>query len=133
MAAVLLDTDVFSFIFKQDSRADAYALDVVGELPCLSFMTVAELTRWSLQHRWGLKRRAKLRSSISACTVIEYDSKTADAWARICVERLRAGRPIACGDCWIAASALRHKIPLITHNAKHYAGISGLRIITHVN
>ncbi len=131
MDAVLLDTDVFSFIFKQDSRADDYAGDVLGRQACLSFMTVAELTRWALQHRWGPKRRATLRARMGACTVVEYDPATADAWARICVERMRAGHPIACGDCWIAACAVRHEIPLVTHNAKHYAGISGLRIVTH--
>jgi len=65
------------------------------------------------------------------CTVVEYDPPTAEAWARICVERLRAGRPISCGDCWIAACAVRHEIPLVTHNARHYAGIKGLRIVTH--
>lgn len=131
MDAVLLDTDVFSFMFKQDSRSEDYARDVVGRLPCLSFMTVAELTRWSLQHRWGPKRRAKLEASMLECTVVEYDPPTAEAWARICVERLRAGRPIACGDCWIAACAVRHEIPLVTHNAKHYAGIRDLHIVTH--
>jgi hypothetical protein len=30
MRAVLLDTDVFSFIYKRDSRAENYARDIVA-------------------------------------------------------------------------------------------------------
>lgn len=29
-------------------------------------------------------------------------------------------------DAWIVATALRHELPLITHNAKDYQGIAGL-------
>lgn len=131
MDAVLLDTDVFSFIFKQDTRAERYTPDIVGQLACLSFMTVAELKRWALQHKWGAKRRANLDAKLMECMIVAYDPETADAWAEICVERILAGRPITCGDCWIAACAVRHDIPLVTHNAKHYAGIRGLRVLTH--
>jgi tRNA(fMet)-specific endonuclease VapC len=130
MAAVLLDTDVFSFLFKQDSRAERYAAHLIGHVPCLSFMTVAELTRWALERKWGPKRRASLRARIVEATIVDYDMETSEAWARIAVERCRAGRPIACGDCWIAACAVRHDIPLVTHNARHYAGISGLKVLT---
>lgn len=131
MDAVLLDTDVFSFLFKQDTRAERYAPEIVGRRACLSFMTVAELTRWAIQHEWGTKRRAVLRSKIRRCTIVEYDSQTAEMWARISVDRQRAGRPISCGDGCIAACAVRHKIPLVTHNARHYEGIKGLRVVTH--
>ena len=43
---VLLDTDVFSFLFKEDSRAAPYRKDVSGRSTYLSFMTVAELHDW---------------------------------------------------------------------------------------
>ena len=35
MRAALLDTDVFSFVFKRDTRAALYALDLAGAQPCL--------------------------------------------------------------------------------------------------
>ena len=43
MQAVLLDTDVFSFIFKQDTRAALYASHLAGAQACLAFQSVAEL------------------------------------------------------------------------------------------
>jgi predicted nucleic acid-binding protein len=43
--------------------------------------------------------------------------------------RCLPGHPIDLGDAWIAASALRHAIPLVTHNQKHYEHIPGLQLI----
>jgi tRNA(fMet)-specific endonuclease VapC len=42
----------------------------------------------------------------------------------------RKHTPISPQDAWIAACAIRHNCPLITHNASDYANISGLTIIT---
>ena len=130
MDSAVVDTDVFSFFFKGDTRAVAYERDVRGIRLCLSFMTVAELLRWAIAHRWGTERRASLEQAMRRCVVLPYDADTAEYWAKIAVERTRAGQPISCGDCWIAATAVRHGVPLATHNAKHFSGVSGLRVIS---
>ena len=44
--------------------------------------------------------------------------------------RQRAGQSITPNDAWIAACALRHGVPLVTHNAKHFQNIEDLEIIT---
>ena len=41
----------------------------------------------------------------------------------------RAGRRISCADAWIAATALRFGVPLVTHNANDYLGVADLTII----
>ena len=51
-------------------------------------------------------------------------------WAQVRVERQSAGRAISPQDAWIAATALRHDLPLVTHNIKDFLGISNLRLIT---
>jgi predicted nucleic acid-binding protein len=129
MDAVLLDTDVFSFFFKGDSRREAYAPLVQGKRLCLSFMSVAELLRWSLAHKWGEARRQSLDESIRRTVVLPYDAAMAESWARIAVHRSRSGRPISCSDCWIAASALRHGLTLLTHNRRDFEGVEGLRVL----
>jgi len=48
----------------------------------------------------------------------------------VVVETERKGRTVSCSDAWIAASAIRHSIPLVTHDAKDFRNISGLQIIT---
>jgi tRNA(fMet)-specific endonuclease VapC len=45
---MVVDTDVVSFLFKRDSRADRYRPYMTGRLLVVSFMTVAELDRWAL-------------------------------------------------------------------------------------
>lgn len=130
MDAVLLDTDVFSFFFKGDTRAEMYTPDVEGKQMCLSFMSVAELLRWTIVRGWGEPRRRSLEQALRRCVVLPYDAAMAQAWATIAVQRSRSGHPIACGDCWIAAAAIRHDVPLITHNAKDFSGVDRLRVIT---
>jgi tRNA(fMet)-specific endonuclease VapC len=48
-SAAVVDTDVVSYLFKGDSRAEAYRLHLSGRLLVVSFMTVAELQRWALE------------------------------------------------------------------------------------
>jgi hypothetical protein len=43
--AVLVDTDVFSFVFKGDTRGDLYLPHLSGSTLNLAFATVAELYR----------------------------------------------------------------------------------------
>jgi predicted nucleic acid-binding protein len=52
------------------------------------------------------------------------------AGARIRAERRRQERPISAEDAWIAACALRHTCPLITHNAGDYTHITHLIVLT---
>jgi predicted nucleic acid-binding protein len=40
------------------------------------------------------------------------------------------GHSIAYADAWIAATAMAYKVPLITHNRKHFEGVAGLKVIS---
>jgi predicted nucleic acid-binding protein len=50
-------------------------------------------------------------------------------WAEAADSARRKGRPIGVADAWIAATALEHGLPLVTHNSGHYAGVEGLTIV----
>jgi tRNA(fMet)-specific endonuclease VapC len=43
MSDAVIDTDVVSFLFKRDTRAELYRPHLVGRRIVVSFMTVAEL------------------------------------------------------------------------------------------
>jgi tRNA(fMet)-specific endonuclease VapC len=62
MAAVVVDTDVISFLFRNDSRAELYRPHLTDRLLIVSFMTVAELELWTLQRGWGGARHARLEA-----------------------------------------------------------------------
>jgi tRNA(fMet)-specific endonuclease VapC len=131
MEAIVLDTDVFSFLYKADTRAQRYAADVAGRELCLCFQTVAEVRLWSMERNWSRQRQEKLAEVLRRYVVLPYDSEMADRWAQVTLGRKRLGRPINCGDAWIAAAALRHDVSLLTHNAQDYQDIPGLKLITH--
>jgi predicted nucleic acid-binding protein len=131
MDPVIVDTDVLSFIAKADTRASLYSPVLAGKRLCVCFQTVAELRLWALVRRWGSSRRKEMDSLLEQFVVIPYDSAMAQRWADVTAHRRRLGRPIDCGDAWIAASALRHGAMLVTNNGKDYADIPELALVSH--
>lgn len=131
MDPVVLDTDVFSFLTKDDSRAAFYKPHLDAKQLCICFQTVAELRLWSMMRNWGSVQREAINVRLAQCVVLPYDEATAQQWANITAHRRKLGRPIECGDAWIAASAIRHSATLLTHNAKDYENIPDLHIISH--
>jgi hypothetical protein len=128
----VLDTNVFSYLFKDDGIAEKYRTRLFQHTPCITFQSLAELYQWMEQNDWGEKRRQELETFLHNFLVLPYDNEVARAWARIRVECKQKGRPISCQDAWIAACTLRHLIPLVTHDPRDFESISGLEIITEL-
>ncbi len=126
--AVLLDTDVFSFLANNDTRVTRAELVGASER-AISFKTVAELRAWTILRSWSAKRSAQLEWIVAAHLVLIPDDHTTSIWAQIHAERRRKERLIECGDCWIAATAVRHGLVLVTHTKSHYEGIEHLSMM----
>ena len=127
MARLLVDTNVVSYRHKRDSRAALYELLLAGHTLYIAFSSIAELYEWAMRRRWGQRRVDDLRDTLADHVVIPFDDELAWRWAEV---RTITGRPIETGDAWIAAAALRHGLPLVTHNPRHFEHIPGLQIIT---
>lgn len=65
--------------------------------------------------------------TIHRFVVIPYDHEIAQHYGEIIAHRKCVGQPISCADAWIAACALRHDIPLVTHNTKDFVDIPGCK------
>jgi tRNA(fMet)-specific endonuclease VapC len=117
---LVLDTDVASYLFKNSPRAKLFRHLLNGKLPALAFVSVAELFKWTLKRKWGPRKTEQLEVALRRYTVIPYDRDLAWAWARVVAACEDGGRPIAPSDAWVAAAALRHQVPLLTNNLKHY-------------
>jgi predicted nucleic acid-binding protein len=128
--AYLIDTDVLSYILKHDSRAEWYLQHLTDTVVVISFMSYAELERWALMRRWGPARRQGVRRFLDAFITPSVDRRLCEAWAEIMVEARVAGRSIAHADAWVAATARVYDVPLVTNNARHFAGVAGLSVIT---
>ena len=129
MSLVLIDTDIASFLFKGSDYAEPYMPLLSGHELALSFMTVAELLQWAILRHWGDLRLAQLEQYLSNYIIIPIDWALCREWAQTRVARQHAGRVISPQDAWIAATALRHDLPLATHNVKDFLEIPNLRLI----
>ncbi len=127
---VLVHTDVVSYLFRGDTRAERYGRHLDGRRLAVSFMTVAELDRWVRERNWGARRRASLESYMRRFSIYLVDRALCEVWAEVSDAARRAGRPIQTAAAWIAATALRYGLPLVTHNAADYAGVNGLTLLT---
>lgn len=130
MSHVVVDTDVVSFLFKNDARVKKYQLHLTGKVAIISFMTLGELHLWDLVRRWGDRRQERLDEHVRKFAVHPYDAALCAAWARVTYAARRAGHRIGTADAWIAATAVLHGLPLVTHNAADYRGVEDLEIIT---
>lgn len=129
-ASLVVDTDVVSYLFRGDSRAELYRPHLNGGLLVISFMTVAELDRWVLERNWGESRRQRMEEHLGNFVVYPYNRQMCGKWAEVSDGARRRGRPVGVADAWIAATALLHDMPLVTHNREHFSNIEGLKVIS---
>ena len=129
-AKIILDTNIVSYLMKGGSLAEAYAPHVQGRLLAIAFITVGEMYYGAEKANWGEKKRKELETALRNYVVIPYDHEIARCYGRLVAERKRNGSPIEPNDAWIAACTVRHGVPLVTHNAKDFEGITSLETIT---
>ncbi len=130
MAIRVIDTDVWSYLYKRSAEAKLYEPHLFGNVLVISFQTRAELWRGALSANWGERRRQHLESRLRRFGVEHSSDALCLRWAEAMNSARRNGRPIAAADAWIAATALHLGVPLITHNRNDYLGVSNLTIIS---
>ena len=62
--------------------------------------------------------------------IIPVDIEVCRIWGNLRAERQATGKAISPQDAWIAATAIRHNLPLVTNNAKDFQNIIKLQVIT---
>jgi predicted nucleic acid-binding protein len=128
MNYVVLDTDVASLIFRKRLPA-VMGARLVGRIPCVTFVTVAEMTQWSVVRDWAPRNQAALENWLSGLPFIDCGRETARTWGHLSAAGKRRGRTHPMNDTWIAASCLSEGLPLATLNVKDFADNHGLVLI----
>ena len=130
MAIRVIDTDVWSYLYKGRNEAKLYQPHILGNTLVISFQTQAELLRWAIAADWGQQRREHLRSRLQEYEIEHSSDTLSSRWAEAMESGRRNGRPISASDAWVAATALHLDVPLITHNKNHFLGVERLTIIS---
>ena len=123
----MLDTNICIYIAKQrppQVRARFERLRP-GQL-VMSAITHGELSYGARKSNQSSKALAQLEELIQDVPVTDLDSSAGQAYGEIRARLEQQGCPIGNNDLWIAACAVRHSIPLVSHNRSHFAGIPDL-------
>jgi predicted nucleic acid-binding protein len=131
VSLVVLDTDVASGALRRRLSEDLRT-QLVGKTLAITFVTLGELTRWSLVREWGQNRRSGFESFLNRVALLPYSGKVARRWGELQAHAQLRGRPRPANDTWIAACCLVRDLPLATLNHKDFndfAEHEGLRMI----
>jgi tRNA(fMet)-specific endonuclease VapC len=130
---VLLDTDVLSHLLRNKGElSERYRALLSGHDTAVTFITVGEIYS-GLYKRDLSTRLARFETTLRReLLLIPFSLDVCRAYGRLVFERTPQGsrRVMGTNDRWIASCALHHELPLVTHNVKHFKGVSGLTLMT---
>jgi predicted nucleic acid-binding protein len=118
---IVIDTDVFSAELVPGSHlAERYAPIITGRKAFISFQTAAEVRYGALRRGWGRARMLKLDTKIHQAEVVHSGPELVLVYAQLRADCEAAGHALAQrehdADRWIAATALRLGIPLVSND-----------------
>lgn len=127
---VVIDTDVCGADLVPGSRLAAiYEPIVVGRPALISFQTATELRYGALRRNWGVTRMRKLEARIAEAETVHSGPDLVLVYARLRVDCERVGHALGQrahdADRWIAATALRLGVPLVS-NDQIFKDVPGL-------
>lgn len=128
MKRSLLDTDIFSDVLKGKNPVVAsFAKRYRAAFPVqtISAITVMEIVQ-GFHKKLRSDALVRLGNLLDTVEVLEFDRPTAELAGRIFADLERKGSPIGRADPMIAATALQHRLTLVTANSAHFLRIQAL-------
>ena len=130
MNRYLLDTNVLSDFIKgaHPGLVDRMADAIDNEKVVMSVITRAEI-RYG-QHLMAAqdRRRRRIDLLLNDVPALPWTIAAADHYGKLKAQLHRLGTPIGEMDTQIAAQALAEKLPLVTHNTRHFDRVVGLEL-----
>jgi len=128
MLRYMLDSDTCIYIGKASFPKLAEQFNRVGELICISAITLAELYYGVENSDRRAANLETLDSLIGRLSVLPFSAEAAAHYGRLRVELQKAGTPIGPYDMLIGAHARAEGLILVTNNEREFRRISGLRV-----
>jgi predicted nucleic acid-binding protein len=128
--AIVIDTDVFSAdLVPGSGLAERYAPLIAGRPAFISFQTVTELRYGAIRRSWGEARMQRLDAKVHRAEVVHTGPELVALCAQLRADCAAIGHALAQrehnADRWIAATALRIGIPLVS-NDRIFRDVPGL-------
>lgn len=126
---VVIDTNVAIYLTRNNDRSRRYRSIIEGKVLAISFITVAELDLTGRKSANPKATKQFWKEKMAQLAILWPDEETCRIWAEI-TSNLKAGIARQDNDLWIAASAIRYDLPLVSHNSKDFSGIPKLNLLT---
>jgi predicted nucleic acid-binding protein len=126
---VIADTTVLIDLwrYRKTPRRLAHLSAKIGEAAILiPWMTQAEFSRGALFKGVSPQALAEFYASFH---LLPFNQSIIDHYCRLWATMARTGDAPGYPDLWIAACAVAGKVPVVTRNPKHFAGIPELEVI----
>ncbi len=136
MSFLVLDTDVASNAFKHRDLPAPIAAAILHNRLCITFVTLAELTKWAIKRHWGPTYQHRLDTWLSNVLILPNNNEIQDVsriWGTLAANAENRRRPRPANDMWIAACCLHYNLPLATLNLKDFTDFAdheGLALVT---
>ena len=114
-------------VWQQNILARLESLGASEEV-CLSSIVVSELNYGVQKSRWRKATGSLLQEFLMDFQISAYDEAAAQRYGPIRTALEKKGHPIGPLDTLIAAHAVSLDMVLVTHNAREFARVPGLRV-----
>jgi len=123
---MLLDTNALSALAARDEEL----ITVLESAPrlCVSIISAGEYLYGLTQSRHQNELANWLEAFLSRAELLHISRKTLTHYAEVRRQLKKAGTPIPANDCWIAALAKEHRLPIVSRD-KHFDAVKGVRRI----
>ena len=123
---MILDTNALSSLAGKDTRLVARLRN--ARRVVVTIISLGELTYGIWQSRSAADLEAWLKGFLMRAEVLTLDLRTIDQYAAVRTELRKAGTPIPANDCWIAALARQHRLPIVSRD-EHFDKVGQVRRI----
>src|SRR5687768_11248358 len=117
--AVVIDTMIAGWLFSRSKELAPYRPHITGRPLVVSFVTVAEIRYGAIRAKWGERRRQDAESQLAAMQVVRPDNDLVNVYARMRAACAQEGHGLHAkdheADRWIAATAIRYGLELLSH------------------
>jgi tRNA(fMet)-specific endonuclease VapC len=123
---MILDTNALSAL----AARNADLIEILRSAPrvCVTMISLGEYFFGIAQSRHRAALQAWLDAFLEHAEIINLDRATLPFYAEIRRQLKADGQPTPANDCWIAALAKQHRLPIVSLD-KHFDTVKGLRRI----
>lgn len=123
---MILDTNALSSLAEKDARLIARLRN--ARRVVVTMISLGEFTYGIRQSRLASELDVWLKGFLMRAEVLTLDLRTIDQYAAVRTELRMAGTPIPANDCWIAALARQHRLPIVSRD-EHFDKVDQVRRI----